>query len=648
MPPPEYRGLSTASFVVSFRNGKCIHTCNISGKLELLEVRNLSEKVRLRSPIVTVLGHVDHGKTTLLDRIRGTAIVKKEPGEMTQHVGASFVPLSVIEEIVKPLRKMFPIKLTIPGLLFIDTPGHEIFANLRRRGGAVADFAIVVVDLVEGVMPQTIESIEILMSRKVPFLIAANKIDRVTGWKPVSTLSFVESARSQSPKVLEELDRYIYRLAGQLMSMNIPSERFDRIKDFTKAIAIVPVSAKTGEGISELLAVLAGLVQRYLVKKIMYAEGPAKGVVLEVKEISGLGTCIDVIIYDGIIAKGDTIVVGGIPEPVVTHVRSLLMPRPLEEIRVSSAELVPIDEVAAAAGVRVVAPNLENAVAGAPLYVAKSKEEIDQLVAKVREEVGSVRFSKSINGVIVKADTLGTLEALVSALERRGIPVRLADVGPLTKREVLEASLVSKEDRYLGVILLFNVGMLPDAEEVARAENVMIFRDRIMYRLIEAYEKWVVDEKSREAEREFSRLVLPAKIRVLPGYVFRRSEPAIVGVEVLAGILRPGSRLMRADGRSLGEVMQIQSMGKPVSEAKKGERVAVSIRGNVMVGRQFDEGDILYTEPGENDLTILIEKFPNMMTEDMVEATKEIAEILLKKGRIFAHKVLTQLSRSKK
>jgi len=648
VPPPEYRGLSTASFVVSFRNGKCIHTCNISGKLELLEVRNLSEKVRLRSPIVTVLGHVDHGKTTLLDRIRGTAIVKKEPGEMTQHVGASFVPLSVIEEIVKPLRKMFPIKLTIPGLLFIDTPGHEIFANLRRRGGAVADFAIVVVDLVEGVMPQTIESIEILMSRKVPFLIAANKIDRVTGWKPVSTLSFVESARSQSPKVLEELDRYIYRLAGQLMSMNIPSERFDRIKDFTKAIAIVPVSAKTGEGISELLAVLAGLVQRYLVKKIMYAEGPAKGVVLEVKEISGLGTCIDVIIYDGIIAKGDTIVVGGIPEPVVTHVRSLLMPRPLEEIRVSSAELVPIDEVAAAAGVRVVAPNLENAVVGAPLYVAKSKEEIDQLVAKVREEVGSVRFSKSINGVIVKADTLGTLEALVSALERRGIPVRLADVGPLTKREVLEASLVSKEDRYLGVILLFNVGMLPDAEEVARAENVMIFRDRIMYRLIEAYEKWVVDEKSKEAEREFSRLVLPAKIRVLPGYVFRRSEPAIVGVEVLAGILRPGSRLMRADGRSLGEVMQIQSMGKPVSEAKKGERVAVSIRGNVMVGRQFDEGDILYTEPGENDLTILIEKFPNMMTEDMVEATKEIAEILLKKGRIFAHKVLTQLSRSKK
>jgi len=461
----------------------------------------VSEKAKIRSPIVTVLGHVDHGKTTLLDRIRGTAVIRKEPGEMTQHVGASFVPLSVIEDIVKPLKKSFPIKLTIPGLLFIDTPGHEIFANLRRRGGAVADFAIVVVDVVEGVMPQTVESIEILMNRKVPFLVAANKIDRISGWKSSNTLSFLESVRAQSQKVLEELDRLIYRLSGQLLSLNIPSDRFDRIKDFTKSIAIVPLSAKTGEGIAELLAVLAGLIQRYLVKRILLAEGPAKGVVLEVKELTGVGKCIDVIIYDGVISRGDTIVVGGIPDPIVTHVRALLMPRPLEEIRVSGAEFVSVDEVVAAAGVRIVSPNLENAVAGAPVYVAKSQEEVNHLVSKVREEVSLVRFSKNINGVVVKADTLGTLEALVSALERRGIPVRLADVGPLTKREVLEAALVSKEDRYLGAVLLFNVSMLPDAEELAISENVPIFRERIMYKLIETYEKWVKEEKSKEAER---------------------------------------------------------------------------------------------------------------------------------------------------
>ncbi|MCX8184368.1 MAG: translation initiation factor IF-2 [Sulfolobales archaeon] len=603
----------------------------------------MTEKTRVRSPIVTVLGHVDHGKTTLLDKIRGTAIIKKEPGEMTQHVGASFVPLSVIEDIVKPLRKVFPIKLTIPGLLFIDTPGHEIFANLRKRGGAVADFAIVVVDVVEGVMPQTVESIEILMNRKVPFLIAANKIDRISGWRSYDTMSFLESARNQSSKTVEELDRLIYRLIGQLLTLNIPSERFDRIKDFTKSIAVVPISAKTGEGIAELLAVLAGLVQRYLVRKIMFAEGPARGVVLEVKEVSGVGTCADVIVYDGVLSKGDIIVVGGIVDPIITHVRVILVPKPLEEIRVTGAELVAVDEVAAAAGVRIAAPNLENAIAGAPVYAAKSEEDVEQLVMKVREEVATVRFSRNINGVIVKADTLGTLEALTSALERRGIPIRLADIGPLTKREVLEAALVSKENRYLGVAILFNVGVLADAEEVAREKDVKIFMDKIMYKLIEAYEDWVREEKTRELEREFSKLATPAKVRVLPGYVFRRSDPAIVGIEVISGLLRPGSRLMRKDGRVVGEVMQIQSMGKPVREARRGDRVAISIRGNIIVGRHFDEGDILYTEPSESELLMLIEKFPGELSEDLVEATREVAEVLLKKGKLSVHKVLNYL-----
>jgi len=324
---------------------------------------------KLRSPIVVVLGHVDHGKTTLLDKIRGTAVVKKEPGEMTQHVGASMVPLSVIEKITEPLKSLFPIKLKLPGLLFIDTPGHEMFSNLRRRGGSIADFAILVVDVMEGVKKQTVESIEILKSRKVPFVVAANKIDRIYGWKPNPNEPFLFTIKKQNPRVIEELERRIYMIIGQLSNLGIPAERFDRIRDFTKAIAIVPVSAKTGEGIPELLAVLAGITQKYLTKRIMFTEGPAKGVVLEVKEIHGLGTCIDVIIYDGIIRKGDVIVVGGIEKPIVTRVRALLMPRPLEEMRVTESAFINVDEVVAAAGVRISAPELEGAIAGAPLYV---------------------------------------------------------------------------------------------------------------------------------------------------------------------------------------------------------------------------------------------------------------------------------------
>ncbi|MEM4686457.1 MAG: translation initiation factor IF-2, partial [Zestosphaera sp.] len=369
--------------------------------------------------------------TTLLDKIRGTAVVSKEPGEMTQHVGASLVPASVIEKIISPLKNIFTIKLTIPGLLFIDTPGHEAFSNLRRRGGSVADFAVLVIDIVEGVKKQTLESIEILLSRKVPFVIAANKIDRIPGWKSLQDTPFTLSVKSQSKQALEELDKRIYALVGQLSQVNIPSERYDRIKDFRKAIAIVPISAKSGEGLAELLAVLAGIIQRFLTHRIMFTSGPAKGVVLEVKEIPGLGHCADVIIYDGILRRGDTVVLGGYEGPVTTRVRALLMPRPLEEMRVAGeASFISVDEVVAAAGVRLNAPEIEKVVAGAPLQAVENEEEVEEVSKKIAEELMQVRFSKNIVGVVVKADTLGTLEAVVSMLENRGIPVRLADVGP--------------------------------------------------------------------------------------------------------------------------------------------------------------------------------------------------------------------------
>jgi len=600
-------------------------------------------KERLRSPIVVVLGHVDHGKTTLLDKIRGTAVVKKEPGEMTQHVGASLVPLSVIKKITEPLKALFPIKLKIPGLLFIDTPGHEIFSNLRRRGGSVADFAILVVDIMEGVKRQTVESIEILLSRKVPFLVAANKIDRIYGWRPHPDEPFLFTIKKQNMRTIEELERRLYMLIGELGNLGIPAERFDRIRDFTKAIAIVPISAKTGEGIPELLAVLAGLVQKYLTKRIMFTEGPAKGVILEVKEIQGLGTCIDVVIYDGVIKKGDLIVVGGINGPIITKVRSLLMPRPLEEMRVATTGFRNVDEVVAAAGVRISAPELDEAIAGAPLYVVPEGLSPDEYARKVAEELTQLRFKRDIDGLVVKADTLGTLEALVLTLEKKGYPVRLADVGPLTKREVIEASIVSKSNRYLGVILMFNVKPLPDAEELARKEGVKIFYDNIIYRLIESYEEWVKKEKEKEMYYEMLKTVFPAKIRVLPGFIFRRSNPAIVGVEVLAGVIRPGYPLMRDDGKRLGNILQIQSKGKQLPEAKKGSEVAISIKGNVLVGRHFDEGDILYTDPSEDDMEKVISKFKDQLTTDMIECLKEIIKIKQRSSKSFGLSILMKL-----
>ncbi|MEM4033983.1 MAG: translation initiation factor IF-2, partial [Sulfolobales archaeon] len=492
----------------------------------------MSIEKKLRQPIVVVLGHVDHGKTSLLDKIRGTAVIKKEPGEMTQHIGASLVPASAINELTKPLRSLFNIQLKIPGLLFIDTPGHEAFSNLRKRGGSIADFAILVIDINEGVKKQTIESIEILRSRKVPFLVAANKIDKIPGWKANEWEPYLVTIKKQSRSVVEELDKRIYRLVGEFSSLGFNAERFDKVKDFTKTLAIVPVSAKTGEGIAELLAVLAGLTQRYLTQQLMFTEGPASGVVLEVKEVVGLGTCIDTIIYNGILRRGDLIVVGGLNKPIVTKVRALLMPRPLDEMRAPEGSFINVDEVVAASGVRISAPDLDEVIAGAPMYVIPSESLVNDYVRKVYEEVSLVRFKKDVEGLVIKADALGTLEAIVNTLESKGVPVRIADVGPLTKREVIEASIVAKKNKYLGAVLLFNVKPLPDAEELALKEGIKILSDNLIYRLIESYEKWVNELREEERRRELLKTVFPAKIKVLPGCVFRRSDPAIVGVEV--------------------------------------------------------------------------------------------------------------------
>ncbi len=595
-----------------------------------------TETKKLRQPIVVVLGHVDHGKTTLLDKIRGTTVALREPGLITQHVGASIIPAEVMEKIFEPLKKFFPIKLRIPGLLFIDTPGHELFSNLRRRGGSVADFAILVVDVLAGFQDQTYESIEILKQRRVPFLIAANKIDRIPGWKSYPDSPILFSLQEQREDVKLRLEELIYKLVNEMYKLGFRADRFDRVRDFTRTVAIVPVSAKTGEGIPELLAVLAGLTQQYMANKLVYAEGPAKGVVLEVKEEVGLGTTIDVIIYDGILRKGNLIVVGGKEKPIVTHVRALLMPKPLQEIRAPEEKFIQVNEVVAAAGVKIAAPNLEDALAGSPIFVIPNKDLIEEYKRKVIEEIEYIRIKSESIGVVVKADTLGTLEAIIEALKKRNIPIRLADVGHITKRDVLEASLVAKENKYYGVILAFNVKFLPGVEEEARREGVKVFMNNVIYRLLEDYDEWLTKLKEAERRKELATLIRPGKIRIIPGCIFRRSEPAIVGVEVLGGIIKPGYPLMREDGRRIGSIMQIQERGQTLPEARVGQAVAISIKGRVLVGRHIDEGDILYTDIPENHVVTLLTKYKSELSQDETMVLREIVKIKRKQNPLFA------------
>ena len=588
---------------------------------------------RLRQPIVVVLGHVDHGKTSLLDKIRSTAVAAKEAGGITQHIGASIVPADVIEKIAEPLKKVIPVKLTIPGLLFIDTPGHELFSNLRKRGGSVADFAILVVDVTKGFQNQTYESLELLKSRRVPFLVAANKIDRLPGWTPHPDTPFIESYAMQSEQAKKELEEAVYgKVVLSLSEQGFNADLFTRIRDFTRTVAVVPVSAKTGEGIADLLAVLAGLAQQYLRKRLQFAEGPAKGSVLEVKEIPGLGTVVDAIIYDGVLKVGDLIVLNGKSGPITTTVRSLLLPAPLSDMRAKGVRFINVDEVAAAAGVRIAAAGLEDALAGSSLLVARDEEEAKKIAESLRAEVKELIFRTESDGVVVKADTLGTLEALLEALRRQNIPVRLADVGVVSKNDVIEAAFSGKRDRSLGAILAFNVKVLPEAEQEASALGVKIFQDNIIYHLLDQYVEWRQRLKEEEVAARLNQLVRPGKFVVLPGYVFRRSDPAIVGVEVLGGVIRPGYPLISEKGRELGRIMAIKDRDKTLDMARTGAKVAVSIEGKVMVGRHVDEGEVVYTDVPTDHAMKLLTEFRAYLSDDELLTLKEIAELKKKLG----------------
>lgn len=581
--------------------------------------------MRLRQPICVVLGHIDSGKTSILDKIRGTAVQKREAKGITQHIGASMLDTDTIKTIGGDLIKTFNITLTIPGILVIDVPGHASFFNLRRRGGAVADFAFLVVDVLSGLQAQTFECVDILKSRKTPFLIAANKIDRINGWVHSGSLSVLKSFKSQPDFVLRFLDERIYEIMGDLSRLGFPADRFDRVRDFTRSIAIIPTSAVTGEGVAELLVVLAGLAQQYLTKRLEVSEDPARGVVLEVKEEPGLGHTVDAIIYDGVLRSNDLVVFGGLGKAVSTSIRALLLPKPLDEMRDPRKRFDSVDEVVAAAGVKIVAPGLEGVVAGAPLRVVGSSASLDDIVKEVQAEVESVRIETSKSGVVLKADTLGSLEALVNYFSERKVSVRLADVGDVSKRDVVEAAVVVDREPLNAVVLAFNVRVLPDAEEEAEVSGVPIFRSDVIYGLFDDYDKWVAEKKEEERRRALEGVVRPFKIRVLPSYVFRRSKPAVVGVEVLEGSMVPKIRLVNGDNRRVGEIMQIQEEGETRQVARKGSSVAISIRG-CTVGRQIHEGDVLYSDIPEVQLEKLSQELGGELTSDELKVLDEIKQ----------------------
>ena len=584
------------------------------------------QKERLRQPVVVVLGHTDAGKTSLLDALRGTAVQAREAGGITQEIGASYFPPETLRRICGPLLNTAGGDLKIPGLLMIDTPGHAVFSNLRLRGGSAADIAIVVVDVLKGLENQTLESIDILKQRKVPFLVALNKIDMIKGWRKGSEGQLLLVFKQQPPEWNDELEERLYNVVGGLSRLGFQSDAYYRVKDFRQQVTIVPISARNHIGIPELLAVLIGLSQQFLKGKLQASDEAkgGRGIILEKQEEVGIGETANVILTEGKLKVGDSIALVNKEGAFKSKVKALFMPKPLDEMRDPRDKFTSVDVVHAAAGVKLVTPDLAGVVAGTTVTSFKNDAQFRAIKAELDKELTNIVVRTNNMGVIVKANSVGGLEALLRMLEERGVPVRQADIGDISKNDIVDAQVVGEHDPYLGAILGFDSKLLPEAKEFVG--TVPLFISSIIYEVIDNYVNWAAAKREADERAALSGLTRPCRLKVIPGTFFRRNDPAVFGVEILAGRLRPKAKLMTVEGLEIGTIEQIQDQGKSVAEVKQGDKVAISVDGPTL-GRQVKENDVLYSLPRSHEARLLRTKLLGSLTEDEKGALDEIMRI---------------------
>lgn len=584
----------------------------------------------MRQPIVTVLGHVDSGKTSLLDNIRGTKIQKKEAGGITQHIGASFLDHSTIKKICGELyeklnqgNKYNSQKST--GILLIDTPGHEVFTNLRTRGGSAADLAILVVDVTCGFQPQTIESLKILESRKVPFIVALNKIDMIKGWQKTDNKLLLQVMEQQNKRTKLIFDEYLYNVIGELSKFGYRSEMFSRIRDFSKEISIIPVSAMLGIGIPELMMVLIGLTQQYMQKKLSEHNKVTRGIVIEIKNEEGLGSTANVILIDGTIHKTDFIVMAKPDSVITTKLKAILLPKPLNQKSDPKDKLMHVNQVNAAAGIKIISQDLDDLLPGSTIYATNNKSDLPNLQKMLKSELNTVFIKTDAVGVILKCDTIGSLEVLTAMLQRENIPISYANIGHVNKRDVIDAKTIKENDRYLGVILSFNVKILTDAKTEADNYHIKIFDNNVIYALIDNYTKWVRSDISNEEESIFAEITPISKFTFIDGCVFRNSNPAVFGIRIDVGMLKQKVPIMNKHGTKIGIIHQLQKDGKTIDSIKQGQEAACSIH-DIVIGRQIFENDILYTSPSSYDIKRL-QKLMHKLSNAEIQTLNEIIEI---------------------
>lgn len=601
---------------------------------EALQARNIND---LRSPICVVLGHVDTGKTKLLDKIRQTNVQDGEAGGITQQIGATYFPMESIKKKTEKLNSD-GFEYKVPGLLVIDTPGHESFTNLRSRGSSLCNIAVLVVDIMHGLEPQTLESIGLLRQRKTPFVVALNKIDRIYGWKAIPDAPIQETLAQQPKHVIQEFEERVQQTIVAFAEQGLNATLSYENKNFSKYVSLCPTSAHTGEGIPDLLRLLVKLTQERMTNDLMYLS-ELECTVLEVKVIEGLGTTIDVILSNGKLHEGDRIVLCGLNGPIATNIRALLTPQPMRELRVKSA-YVHHKEVKAALGVKICAPDLEKAIAGSRLLVVQPGDDEDDLLDEVMSDLKNLQsaIDKSGKGVCVQASTLGSLEALLEFLRESKIPVSGINIGPVHKKDIIRASIMLESQPEYAQILAFDVKVDKDAQDLADEMGVKIFKADIIYHLFDQFTKYMEEITETRRRDQAPSAVFPCILKIVPGCVFNKRNPIVIGVDVVEGQLRIGTPLCVVNAENqivpIGKVIGIELNHKAKDVVRKGDpAVAIKIESPVyetpkMIGRHFFEKDQLYSRITRASIDILKSTFRNDLSREEWALVIQLKKIL--------------------
>jgi translation initiation factor 5B len=571
----------------------------------------MAQQYKIRQPIITIAGHVDHGKTTILDSIRRTAIAEAEAGGITQKISFTLFPANKIIGRC-PLIEKSGIKLEIPGFLFVDTPGHAAFTNLRKRGGSLADVAILVIDINEGIKPQTAEVIEILKQNKTPFVIALNKLDRISGWRKQSE-DLKQSIEIQAQNVKQEFQEKILTLQGTLHTYGFESDLFYEVKDFTTRIALVPCSGKTGEGIPEILMMLCGLSQKFLKGRLSLGQ-KAKGVILEIKKEKSMNY-IEAILHDGVLKRNNEIAIASFDKTITSRIRTL------EEILPLSNKFKPVYSARAATGIRMQLTTSEEILSGMPFQTFKNQQEIEKLSKEVRDRI---RLDKQ--GIIVKADSLGSLEALLLLLRQENIKVSKAGIGSINKSDIISAQANLEKNPINAIVVGFNTYLDQEAKEFSKnIKQIKILEDDVIYKLIENLQEFQ-EQKQKQIEKEkLMSLASICKLKILHQHVFRNSSPAIFGVSVQGGTLKKRIKIINERDEEIGKIKTLQSKGSTLDKAEPGEEVAISIP-NTNFERKIKDSSILYSDISERQFRQFKDN-KELLSPKEISVLQEIAQI---------------------